>query len=239
MPPWRANSRHVAEALPRHDGGQVRRVQRGDRPLRHGEIRHAAHADPARAPRLDGSPFDQVVRVLRVLRRQPGGAAFRVPHPADVRVDDHIAVRHPEARVRRLERRVVGPAEGADVHAERPEQVVVAGGQSVLAVGRDRHHDRTASVLDRPEDVGHQVHAVTHGNRDVSIEPHAGHRLWVMGAPPLDLEPCHPNASGQQVQRPRLGHDSPLLVSCSRRNRTSNPSPRPAPPAGRDRRVSA
>src|SRR5581483_6649217 len=53
----------VGGALPRAQGGQVRRLEGGDLPLVHRVVGDPAEPDPAAAPRLGRRPLDALVEV--------------------------------------------------------------------------------------------------------------------------------------------------------------------------------
>ena len=129
----------VGPAFPRIDGGKMRRIEFGDPPLQLRQIGNAGQSDLAVAPGLRAGPFDQIVEILRFLRRQKMRGPFRVPGTADVDVHDRVAVGHPEHRVGRLERGVlrrVAFLHAGVEEASRIERHVFA----VRAPGDDRRH---------------------------------------------------------------------------------------------------
>src|SRR5262249_30535202 len=85
----------VGGALPDAHGGQVRRLQRRDVPLIDSVIGNPVEPDLAVRPRLHAGPFDAVVEILGLARREMVDEAGRATAPA--RIDAHagIVVRHP------------------------------------------------------------------------------------------------------------------------------------------------
>ena len=69
-----AMMRHVAipvgGAFPDAHGGEVRRLQRRDMPLVDAVVGDAVQADLAVGPRLHAGPFDAVVEIERLARRE-------------------------------------------------------------------------------------------------------------------------------------------------------------------------
>ena len=95
--------RHVAipvgRALPDAHRGEVRRLQRRDVPRVDAVVRDAVQPDLAVRPRLHAGPFDAVVEVLRLARREMIDEAGRAAGAARIDAHARIAVRHPFLRV--------------------------------------------------------------------------------------------------------------------------------------------
>src|SRR5580692_11011535 len=85
----------VAAALPGTDRREMGRLQRGDLPLLDRKIRDAEQADFAGRPGLPRCPFDGVVEILGLARRERLQEARRFAAAAGVDRDDDIAMRHP------------------------------------------------------------------------------------------------------------------------------------------------
>jgi len=115
----------------------VRRLLLGGEELGAAEVRDAAHADVAVAPRLLGNPLDDIEQVPLLLRPEQVVAALRVaaaPH-----IDDHVSV-------------AAGHQELADpglVLAERQDRPLQLAG---VDGGRDQRWELADSL--RAQDVG-------------------------------------------------------------------------------------
>src|SRR5204862_1728673 len=98
-----AMMRHVAVpiggALPDAHGGEMRRAQRGDVPLVDAVVGNAVEPDLAVAPGLHAGPFDAVVEVLGLARREVVDRSGRTTAAARIHPHAGVAVRHPSLRV--------------------------------------------------------------------------------------------------------------------------------------------
>ncbi len=201
-------ARHVAVpvgcALPDAHGGEVRRLQRGDVPLVDGVIGDAVEADLAVAPGLFGGPFDAVVEILRLARREMVDVTGRAAAAAGVDAHAGIAVRHPFLRVDHLPVLVLVGRAGGHVRVLLGHPVPGAGialleGEA-LAVGPIGQDHRIAAVLGRAEHVGPQHQPVVHLDRHVPVDAHA--------VPDLALEfahaPCPPMCSFLPARSPSM-----------------------------------
>src|SRR2546427_678987 len=87
---------HTGErALPDAHRGEVRRLQRGDVPLVDGVIGDAVEPDISVRPGLHARPFDAVVEIRRLARREMVDMAGRAAAAPRIDPHDDIAVRHP------------------------------------------------------------------------------------------------------------------------------------------------
>ena len=189
--------RHVAVpvggALPDAHGGEVRRLQRRHVPLVDAVVGDAVEPDLAVRPGLHAGPFDAVVEILGLARREVVDEARRAA--AAARVDAHagVVVRHPFLGIDHFPALVEVARAGGDVgmllgHALPRARIAVLEGEAlgVGAVGQDH---RIAAVLDRAEHVGAQHEAVVHRDRHVPVDAHAvahlAAMLWVLPPAPL------------------------------------------------------
>ena len=173
--------RHVAipvgGAFPDAHGGQVRRLARRHLPLVDAIIGNAVEPDLAVRPRLHAGPFDAVVIILGLARRERIDEARRAAGAA--RIDAHAGVvaRHPFFRIGDFPALIEIAGAGGDVrmlfrHALPGARIAVLEGKplGVRAVGQDH---RVAAFGDRPEHVGAQDEPVVHGDRHVPVDAHA------------------------------------------------------------------
>ena len=173
--------RHVAipvgGAFPDAHGGQMRRLARSHVPLVDAVIGNAVQSDLAVRPRLGAGPFDAVVIILGLARRERIDEARRTAGAA--RIDAHagVLVRHPFLRIGNFPALVEIAGAGGDVrmlfrHALPRARIAVLEGKplGVGAVGQDH---RIAAFGEGPEHVGAQNKAVVHGDRHVPIDAHA------------------------------------------------------------------
>ena len=167
----------VGIALPDADGGEARRVQRGDPPLVGGEIGDAAHADLAGAPGKGCDELDAVVEVGRLARAVDGEEAGRAAGAAAVDAHAGVAVRHPFLRVRHLPGlvEVGGAGKGVGIVAREnfPRRLVAVLEGEALAVGAVGEDGGAGLVAERAEHVGAQHEAVVHDKRHVPLDAHA------------------------------------------------------------------
>src|SRR5919202_1279220 len=175
-----AVSRHVAieigRALPRADGGQVGRLQRGHVPLVDRIVGDAVETDLAVAPGLPAGPLDAVVQVLRLARRERVDIAGRAARPPRVDTDTRVPVRHPLLRIDHLPILVLVRRAGGHVRVlpghDLPLAAVSHLEREAFAVRAIREEDGIAALLDRAEDVGPQHDAVIHGDGHLPIDAH-------------------------------------------------------------------
>src|SRR5215471_7642252 len=85
----------VGGAFPDAHGGEVRRLQRRDVPLVDAVIGDAVEPDLAIRPGLHAAPFDAVVEILGLARREMIDDAGRATAAAGVDAHAGIVVRHP------------------------------------------------------------------------------------------------------------------------------------------------
>ncbi len=171
----------IGPPLPRTDGNEVLRAQRGDLPLADRKIRHAVQADPAIGPRLRGRPLDRLGVVGCLLVRKQCSDAVGGAEPAEIDVDHRVPPRYPEARVGRLPARIdrvrdgIGlPDEAIACEGQGPERRT--SGEHILAVRVRAHHRGKAAVVVGAKHVRAQRRAVAHGNFDVALEAYAPRR---------------------------------------------------------------
>jgi hypothetical protein len=117
----------VGDSLPRNDRAEVRRLQRRDVPLRHGQIGRAHQANTPGTPGLQRYPFDEVVIVLCVQWPQHARLSFRFVHSSDVSLDDGIAVFNPVRRITPACTSFIPLAQIGDEHFDRPFDLNVKG----------------------------------------------------------------------------------------------------------------
>src|SRR4051812_25981112 len=89
----------VAPALPRADGRQVRRLKGCDLPLLDREIGNSDQADLAGRPGLHCRPFDGVVIVLGLPRRERIEVTRRLAATAAIHGNDDVSIRNPALRI--------------------------------------------------------------------------------------------------------------------------------------------
>ena len=173
--------RHVAVpvggAFPDAHGGEVRRLQRRHVPLVDAVVGDAVEADLAVRPGLHAGPFDAVVEVLGLARREMIDEAGRAAGAAGIDAHAGIVVRHPLLGVDHLPVLVAVARAGGDVgmllgHALPGARIAVLEGEA-LGVGPVGQDHRIAAVLHRAEDVGAQHQAVVHGDRHIPVDAHA------------------------------------------------------------------
>ena len=92
----------VGRSFPNAHGGKVRRLEGGDMPLVYSVIRNAVDPDFARRPVLNPGPFDTVVKILSLARREVVDVAWRPAGAATINAHDCIAFRHTLFRVHNL-----------------------------------------------------------------------------------------------------------------------------------------
>ncbi len=145
----------------------MRRIQRGDGPLAHGEIGHTIEADVAVAPRLYARPLDDVVERIGLDGAKELEIAARVHRPRAVCGDDDVVEMGPVRRIRRFERGVFG-------HLDLPvaEGAVVLRGKVVLAVGPHADDDGESTRPVRPVDIDGDLKAGASRHTDVSLNEH-------------------------------------------------------------------
>ena len=173
--------RHVAipvgGAFPDAHGGEMRRLQRRDMPLVDAVVGNAVEPDLAVRPWLHAGPFDAVIEVLGLARREVVDAARR--HAAAAGIDAHagVVVRHPLLRIDDFPALIEIARSRGDVgmlfgHALPRARIAVLEGEAlgVGTVGEDR---RIFAVLDRAEHVGPQHQAVVHRDRHIPVDAHA------------------------------------------------------------------
>ena len=173
--------RHVAipvgRAFPDAHRGEVRRLQRGDVPLVDAVIRDAVEPDLAVRPRLHAGPFDAVIEVLGLARREVIDVAGRAAGAARIHAHARIAVRHPFLRVHHLPALIEVRGSRCDVgmlfHHALPRARIAVLEREAFGVGAVGEDDRMPVLLDGPEHVGAQHEAVVHRDRHVPVDAHA------------------------------------------------------------------
>ena len=172
---------HVAEpvgrALPDAHRRKVRRLQRGDVPLVDAVIGDAVEPDLAVRPRLRARPFDAVVEILGLARREMVDHAGRAAGAAGIDAHAGIVVRHPFLGIDDLPVLVLVGGVCGDVgmlldHALPGARIALLEGEA-LGVGAVAQDHRIFAGLHRPEHVGAQHEAVVHLDRHVPIDVHA------------------------------------------------------------------
>ena len=173
--------RHVAvpvgRAFPHAHGGEMRRLQRGDVPLVHAVIGNAIEADFAGRPGLHARPFDAIVEIFGLARREMIDEPWRAAGAAQIHAHADVVVRHPFLRVDHFPALVEVAGAGGDVgmffrHAIPGARIAVLEGE-VLGVGAVGQDDRELPVFRRAENIGAQHQPVVHADRNVPIDPHA------------------------------------------------------------------
>jgi hypothetical protein len=198
--------RHVAvpvgRALPDAHGGEMRRLQRGDVPLVDAVVRDAVEPDLAVRPRLNTGPFDAVVEVLRLPRREMIDITGRAAGAARIHAHARIAVRHPFLRVDHLPALIEVRGSRRDVgmlfHHALPRARVTILEREAFGVRPVGENDGMPVLLDRPEHVGAQHEAVVHGDRHIPVDAHAVAGFTALGhavsLPALRCAPLPPRA---------------------------------------------
>lgn len=90
---------HVGRAFPGDHGGEVRRLQRRDEPLRDGVVGDAVQTDFAVAPGLRARPLDRFVVVLDLARREDVEIPWRPARASRVYAHAHVAPGNPDLGV--------------------------------------------------------------------------------------------------------------------------------------------
>ena len=195
----------VGGALPDAHGGEVRRLQRRHVPLVDAVIGNAVEPDLAVRPRLHAGPFDAIVEVLGLARREMIDDAWRATAAAGIHAHAGVIVRHPFLRIDHLPALVEVAGAGGDVgmflgHALPRARIAVLEGEA-LGIGAVAQDHRIAALLHRPKDVGTQHEAIVHLDRDVPVDAHAVAHFAAMlmglacrrlGARILDRSHCRP-----------------------------------------------
>ena len=167
----------VRRAFPDAQGGEMRRLERADRPLVHRVVGNAVDADLAVAPGLRAGPFDALIEVLGLARRPHVEHARRAAGAARVDAQADIAVRHPFLRIDQLP--VLILVARAFEHFRRrfgeprPVALVAFLERKALGIGAVAQDHRIFAVAERAKHVGAQHHAVVHCDRRVPIDLHA------------------------------------------------------------------
>ena len=180
--------RHVAipvgGAFPDAHRGEMRRLERRDVPLIDAVIGNAVEPDLAVRPRLHAGPFDAVVEILGLARREMIDEARR--HAAAAGIDPHAGVimRHPFLRIDHFPALIEIARTGGDVgmlvrHALPGARIAVLEGET-LGIGPVAQDHRIVAVGDRTEHVGAQHEAVIHRDRHIPIDAHAVARFGAM-----------------------------------------------------------
>ncbi len=173
--------RHVAipvgRAFPDAHGGEVGRLQGRHVPLVDGVVGDAVEAYFAARPGLSRRPFDAVVEIPGLARREMIDEPRRAA--AAARVDAHagVGVRHPLLGVDHLPILVFVAGAGCHVrvflrHALPGARIAVLEGQT-LGVGAIGEDDGIAAFLDGAEDIAAQHDAVVHAQGHVPVDAHA------------------------------------------------------------------
>jgi hypothetical protein len=173
--------RHVAipvgGAFPDAHGGKVRRLERRHVPLIDAVVRNAVEPDLAVRPRLHAGPFDALVEIFRLARREMIDHAGRAAGAAGIDAHAGIVMRHPFLRIDHFPALVEIAGARRDVgmlfrHALPRARIAVLEGEA-LGVGAVAQDHRIAAVLDGTENIGAQHQAVVHRDRHVPIDAHA------------------------------------------------------------------
>src|SRR5499433_3492474 len=167
----------IGRTLPDAHGGQVRRLEARHVPLVDGVIGDAVDPDLAVRPRLRVCPFDAIVEILGLARREMIDEAGRAAAAAGVDAHAGIVVRHPFLGINHLPALVEVARAGGDVgmllrHALPRARIAILE-REALGIGAVAQDHRIAAVLHRAKDVGAQHQAVVHVDRDVPIDAHA------------------------------------------------------------------
>ena len=125
----------------------------------------------------DAGPFDAVVKILGLARRERIDEARRAAGAA--RIDAHagVLVRHPFLRIDDFPALVEIAGAGGDIrmlfrHALPGARIAVLEGKP-LGIGAVAQDHRIAAFGDGPEHVGAKNKAVVHGDRHVPVDAHA------------------------------------------------------------------
>ena len=167
----------VGGALPDAHGGQVRRLQRRHVPLVDGVVGDAVESDLAARPRLHAGPFDAVVEILGLARREVVDEAGRAAGAAGIDAHAGVVVRHPFLRIDHFPALVEVARASGDVgmllgHALPCAGIAILEGKP-LGIGTVAEDHRIAAILRRAEDIGAQHQAVVHRDRDIPVDAHA------------------------------------------------------------------
>ena len=167
----------VGGPLPDAHGGEVRRLQRRHVPLVDGIVGDAVEPDLAGRPRLHAGPFDAVVEILGLARREVVDEARRAAGTAGIDAHAGVVVRHPFFRIDHFPALVEVARAGGHVGMLLSHALPCAGiavlESEPLGIGTVAENDRMAAVLRRPEDVGAQHETVVHRDGDIPVDAHA------------------------------------------------------------------
>src|SRR5262245_4987219 len=166
----------VGRALPDAHGGEVWRLERGHVPLVDAVVGNAVESDLAVRPGLHAGPFDAVVEILGLARREVVDESRRTSGAAGIHAHAGIVVRHPFLRIDNFPALVEIAGAGGHVgvplsHALPRARIAVLEGEA-LAVRTVAEDHGIASVLYRTEHVGAQEEAVVHRDRHVPVDAH-------------------------------------------------------------------
>src|SRR5260221_5143662 len=146
-------------------------------PLVDAVIRYAVEPDLAVRPWLHAGPFDAVVEILGLARREVIDHARRAT--AATRIDAHagIVVRHPFLRIDNLPVLVLAGRAHRDVrmlvgHALPRARIALLEGQS-LGIGTVAQDHRIFAHLRGSKDIRPQHQSVIHCDRDIPVDVHA------------------------------------------------------------------
>jgi hypothetical protein len=195
----------VGGAFPDAHGGKVRRLQRRHVPLVDTVVGDAVEPDLAVGPRLHAGPFDAIVEVLGLARREMIDDTWRATAATGIHAHAGVIVRHPFLRIDHFPALVEVAGPGGDVgvflsHALPRARIAVLESEPfrVRAVAQDHG---IAAFLYRPKDIGAQHEAIVHLDRDVPVDAHAvahfaampmGLACRCLGARILDRSHCRP-----------------------------------------------
>ena len=172
---------HVAEpvggAFPNAHRSEMRRLQRGDVPLVDAVIGDAVEPDLAVRPRLGARPFDAVVEILGLARREMVDHAGRAAGAAGIDAHAGVIVRHPFLGVDHLPVLVLVGGVRGDVgvlldHALPRAGIAFLEGEA-LGIGAVGEDHGVFPGLHRPKNIGAEHEAVVHLDRHVPIDVHA------------------------------------------------------------------
>src|SRR3977135_4623532 len=167
----------IGGALPDAHGGEMRRLQRRHVPLVDAVIGNPVEPDLAVGPRLYAGPFDAIVEVLGLARREMIDDARRAAATAGVRAHAGVSVRPPFLRIDHFPTLVKVAGSGGEVgmffgHALPRTRITILEGEA-LRIGAVAQDHGIAALLHRPKDVGPQHEAIVHLDRDFPVDAHA------------------------------------------------------------------
>src|SRR5215471_2508272 len=174
----------VGGALPDAYGGQVRWLQRRHVPLIDAVIGNPVEPDLAVRPRLHAGPFDAIVEILGLARREMIDQAGRAT--AAARIDAHagIVVRHPFLGIDHFPTLVEIARTGGDVgmlfgHALPRARITVLE-RKPFGIRAVAQNHRIAALLHGTKYIRSQHQPIVHLDRHVPVDAHAVAHLAAM-----------------------------------------------------------